>query len=206
MDLKEKNELLTNEQLTVEESNYSTSSKTDQIVLSNDLDLLERLHEKHSVGIYTRCKALFMNENIAKEAIPYILLEGYLHLSKTDVPDQEQFFNQLTYHLCLAIAHKAIANKNTQIFSAPSYSCDHPIQELFNKEILSLQPTQLRSVLNKISIGDKALLLMKYQDDMSIEEIAEIVDTDLEDAKLKLVNAQYITIEVKSNLSFQEYI
>lgn len=205
MDLKEKDEPLTNEQSFQEESNYSSPPQINQEVSRNDLDLLEELHKEYSAGIYSRCITLFRNDAIVKEAISYILLEGYLYLSNAnvDVSDQKQFFNHLTYHLCVDIAQKASLSNKVQVFSKPTFSSEYPIQKLFQKEILNLETTQLKEILNDIPIGDRALLLMKYQDDMSLEEIARTINHEIKETKIKLMNAQYIAIELKSNLAFK---
>lgn len=203
MDLKEKNELLPHEQSHQEESYYGNSSQINQEVSRNDLDLLDELHKKYSVGIYNRCITLFGNEAIVKEAISYILLEGYLYLSKatTDVPDRKQFFNHLTYHLSINIAQKASHRNKIQIFSTPTFNSDYPSQKLFQKEILNLDTIQLKEILDNIQIGDKALLLMRYQDDMSLEEIAKAINFEVEETQIKLRNAQKNAIELKSNLA-----
>lgn len=202
MDLKEKNELLINVQSNQQGSNYDKPSEKDRVIDENDLDLIEKFHKKYSIGIYTRCITLFNSDAIAKQAISYILLKGYLQLSNTDISNQQQIVNHLTYELCMDIAQKETVN-HFKVFSTPTASHDYQIEQLFEQEILSLEPKQLKEILNKISMGDKAILMMKYQDDMPIEEIAEIVALDIEEVKIRLANAQYITMELKSNLLFQ---
>ena len=203
MYLKGKKELLINPLPHHEKSKFTTSPKKDQVFLKNDINSVEDFYEKYSLGIYTRFMTLFKNEDIAKKAIPHILLKGYVHLFDTDLSNQEQFINFLTYQLCMDIAQDAKARRNVPIFSAPTSSHEYPIEELLEQEISPLDSKQLEEILSEIPLGDKAMLLMKYQDDMSIEQIAKIVDLDIEEVKIKLVNAQYIAMELKSNLLFQ---
>ncbi|TXB66224.1 RNA polymerase sigma factor, partial [Phaeodactylibacter luteus] len=63
-------------------------------------------------------------------------------------------------------------------------------EEISDKIILEIELTQLQQVLENIPTSDRMVLLMKYQDRMSIKEIAEILDKTESAVKMKIKRAK----------------
>lgn len=202
MDFKNKNELPTNEALIHNELITSSSTKKDS-ANKNDSDLIEELSLKYSTDIYSKCITLFNNESIAREAVPYVLLKAYVQLNKTAISNEAQLINQLTYGLCISVVQKAKIKK-ASVFSKPISNSDDSVDILLENKILELEVKQLKEILNQIPIGDKAVLMMRYQDKMSIEQIANVLETNAKEVKVKLINATYTAMELKSNLEVVE--
>ncbi len=57
--------------------------------------------------------------------------------------------------------------------------------------LLEMEVKKLKIVLDIIPVGDKAVLLMKYQDDMSIREISETLNKSESAIKMKLKRAKH---------------
>ena len=64
-------------------------------------------------------------------------------------------------------------------------------EEVHDEELMTMQVDRLRVVLDNIPVGDKAILLMKYQDDMQIKEIADILDKTESAIKMKIKRAKH---------------
>lgn len=56
--------------------------------------------------------------------------------------------------------------------------------------LLEMHVKRLKVILEKIPVTDKAILLMKYQDEMSIKEISEILDKSESAIKMKIKRAK----------------
>lgn len=93
---------------------------------------------------------------------------------------------------------------NASVFSESIPSSDDSIDKLLENKILSLEVKELKAILNQIPIGDKAVLLMRYQDKMPVEQIAKVLETNTKEVKVKLINATYTAMELKSNLEILE--
>ena len=63
--------------------------------------------------------------------------------------------------------------------------------EVEDHEILETSIGRLKIVLNKIPIGDKAILMMKYQDSMSIKEISAVLLKTESAVKMKIKRAKH---------------
>jgi DNA-directed RNA polymerase specialized sigma24 family protein len=48
----------------------------------------------------------------------------------------------------------------------------------------------LKEVLNLMNVEDKSILLMKYQDDMSIKDICTVIDKTESAVKMKILRAK----------------
>jgi len=64
-------------------------------------------------------------------------------------------------------------------------------EDVPDNELLEMEVSRLKVVLEKVPIGDKAILLMKYQDDMPIKEIAATLDKSESAVKMKIKRAKH---------------
>ena len=65
------------------------------------------------------------------------------------------------------------------------------IDEVHDEALLTMQADRLRVILDRIPVGDKAILLMKYQDDLQIKEIDDMLAKTESAIKLKLKRAKH---------------
>ena len=60
----------------------------------------------------------------------------------------------------------------------------------FDKELLEMDLHELKIVLEKLPVNDSAILLMKYQDELSIKEIAEVLNKTESAVKMQIKRAK----------------
>ena len=65
---------------------------------------------------------------------------------------------------------------------------------------------KLKTVLDNIPPGDRAILLMKYQDEMSIKEIADILDKTESAIKMKIKRAKAKAQDAKREIFREQLI
>ena len=65
------------------------------------------------------------------------------------------------------------------------------IEEVEDGALLEMEVSRLKKVLEEIPSGDRAVLLMKYQDELSIKEIAEILNKTESAIKMKIKRAKH---------------
>lgn len=76
-------------------------------------------------------------------------------------------------------------------------------EEIPDEALLEIETRQLKNILDKMSLGDKSLLLMKYQDDMSIKEMAVVLNKSESAVKMKLKRAKEKAQQLKDELFTQ---
>jgi DNA-directed RNA polymerase specialized sigma24 family protein len=68
---------------------------------------------------------------------------------------------------------------------------DDDVNEKMEEELmLKIKVTQVEKILNQINLEDKSVLLMKYSDDLGIQEIGEILNKSNSAVKMKLLRAR----------------
>ena len=101
---------------------------------------------------------------------------------------------RVTYNYCIDLLRKR--KKEEKLFSPEAEISDDIEEDIDDQEILEIEVKKLKIVLDMIPEGDKAVLMMKYQDDMSIKEIAQILNKTESSIKMKLKRAKHKTQKV----------
>ncbi|MEM6318121.1 MAG: sigma-70 family RNA polymerase sigma factor, partial [Bacteroidota bacterium] len=81
--------------------------------------------------------------------------------------------------------------KSGNIFSDEIERAPDLAEEVPDSALLEMEVRKLKVVLDNIPVGDKAVLLMKYQDDMSIKEISDSLNKSESAIKMKLKRAKH---------------
>lgn len=94
----------------------------------------------------------------------------------------------ITYNHCIDVIRKR--KKNASVFSEDIENTGEIAAEISDSALLEMEVSRLKVVLEAIPVGDKAVLLMKYQDEMQIREIAEALNKSESAVKMKLKRAK----------------
>src|SRR5690606_41479584 len=67
----------------------------------------------------------------------------------------------------------------------------------FESELFEIQYTQLQEIILQLSVEDRMILLMKYQDDLSVKEIMKILKLNDSAVKMRLQRARKKVLEIR---------
>jgi RNA polymerase sigma factor (sigma-70 family) len=148
------------------------------------------LYKRYAGKIYSKCLSLLKDETLAEDATQEIFMKIFTNLSR--FKERSKFSTwvySITYNYCIDFLRRR--KKMKAIFSDEMEKApDIPDQEISDKVLLELEIKKLKQVLDNIPPGDQAILLMKYQDQMSIKEIAEVFDITESAVKMRLKRAK----------------
>lgn len=158
------------------------------------------IYNRYSSKVYAKCISLLKNEAQARDATQEIFMKVFLNLSKFGQRSKfSTWVYSITYNYCIDFLRKQ--QKKQALFSE---EMDNPPDladaEVPDYELLEMEVTTLKKVLDEIPAGDKAVLLMKYQDEMSIKEMASILDKTESAVKMKIKRAKAKAMESKKSL------
>lgn len=168
---------------------------SDEDLVKNYLETQEsryfdKLYVKYSNKVFSKCISLLKNEALAQDATQDIFLKIFLNLSKFGGKSKfSTWIYSITYNYCIDLIRKAKKEKN--IFSEDIENAPDLAEEVPDSALLEIEVKKLKVILEKIPVGDKAVLLMKYQDDMSIKEISESLDKSESAIKMKIKRAKH---------------
>ncbi len=182
------------------ESNDKSRSSVKQLKRLKDEDLvtkaletanpiyLEELYDRYADKVYGKCIQMAKDEDLAKDLCQDILIKAF---SKLETFNKKSKFGtwlfQVTYSYCIDHFRKTqrYVHKPYEEEMVDSALTDNQDDVLDQQEV-ELKLTLVKRILNDIRIEEKVLILQKYQDQLSIAELAELYETTESAIKMKL--------------------
>ncbi len=133
---------------------------------------------------------MLSDEGLARDATQEIFIKILMNISKFN--EQSTFSTWLysiTYNFCIDIIRK---KKKLQILFTEDVSrIKNDIDEdVADSVLLEMKQERLSHVLDLLPPGDKAILLMKYNDDLPIKDIAETLNKTESAIKMQIMRAK----------------
>ncbi len=148
------------------------------------------LYKRYAAKIYSKCISLLKDEVLAADATQDIFVKLFLNLSKFSERSKfSTWVYSITYNYCIDFLRRK--KKERQLFSDEMENVPDQVDDIPDSQLLEMEVQRLKVVLDKIPSGDKAILLMKYQDGMPIVEIAEILNKSESAIKMRLKRAKH---------------
>ena len=158
------------------------------------------LYERYSPKIFAKCITLLKDEGLAQDATQEIFIKIFTNLTKFGGKSSfSTWVYSITYNFCIDFIRKKKKLQNVfseDIEKAPDIEDDG----ISDKELLELEISLLKRVLDDLPLGDRVILLMKYQDGTSIKEIAETLDKTESAVKMKIKRAKERAKKLKQTL------
>lgn len=164
----------------------------------------DQLYKRYSSKIYGKSLSLLKNEEMAHDATQDIFIKILLNLAKFSGKSRfSTWIYSITYNYCIDAIRKRKKDRSTSIDDV-SELYDMADDDIEDKFLMEMNVKRLKVVLNKIPVGDKAILLMKYQDSMSIKEIGHIVQKSESAVKMKIKRAKQKFRKVHNEIFVEE--
>lgn len=182
----------------------SDSQLVEQIVLQNNPLLFEILYDRYSKIVYNKCYGFSKSIDEAKDLTQDVFLHLYLKLPTFKGNSKfSTWLYALTYNYCTnyvnrdkgrKIKDKVVQNKDLE---------NEKISLAVNDEsIFQMRSDRLKKALELISAEDRSILLLKYQDEVSIKELVNILDIGESAVKMRLKRAKLKVLETYKKLPF----
>lgn len=147
------------------------------------------IYNRYSGKVYAKCISLLKDEVNAADALQEVFIKIILKLSKFKGNSKlSTWIYAITYNHCIDLVRRKKRLSTTLEEDIEKY--DDVEDEIDDAEILETNISRLRTVLDKMKIVDKSILLMKYQDGMSIKEISGTFDKSESAIKMQIKRAK----------------
>ncbi len=143
---------------------------------------------------------MLSDEGMARDATQDIFIKILGSLARfTEKSSFSTWLYAVTYNYCIDIIRRR--KKNLLIFTEdPGKISDEIETDVPDSLILDMETRRLERVMDKIPPGDRAILNMKYIDDMPVREIAEVLHKTESAIKMQLMRAKAKAQEVYHEL------
>lgn len=147
------------------------------------------IYSRYANKVYAKCLSMLKNESLAVDACQDIFLKIFLNLARFEEKSQfSTWVYSITYNYCIDSLRKH--KKENEIFKYEKEIKDETAYEEGDYEIFEIESQKLDKVMELIPSEDKAILLMKYEQSMSIKDISEIMDKTESAIKMKIKRAK----------------
>ena len=174
-----------------------------EILEHNRSELFAVLYKKYEPKVLDKCYSLLKDKELAKEFTADILTRTYERLgSFKKTASFSSWLYSITYNYCIDYL------RTKKKLHYPNWNDSNEIPEIIDEqdeEAAQISYEELIKALEKIHPEEKTLILMKYQDNISIKEIAAALRVSESAAKMRLkrAKARILYIIKESNEQFK---
>ena len=170
-----------------------------KIVSNNNTMLFGVLYDRFSERVYNKCLGFARDSDEAQDLTQDVFLKLFEKLASFKGNSKfSTWLYSFTYNHCVNYVNRNTAKKMEKK-AVSSDEIKDEIDEIEDSSLMSLKAKKLKKALELISPNDKMLLLMKYQDNVSIKDIADVLNLGESAVKMRLKRAKEKLITVYKN-------
>lgn len=187
---------------------HNTNTLTDEqlvenIVSSNDTMLFEVLYDRFAQLVYNKCYGFASSSQEAEDLTQDVFLKLFVKLRTFKGKSKfSTWLYAFTYNHCVNYVNRNNSKKiEKQSVDTEHLSEDYSYTEEDDCTINELKTEKLKEAIELISPEEKMILLLKYQDFLSIKELAEILELGESAVKMRLKRAKDKLINVYNDIT-----
>ncbi len=177
---------------TIVSSSYKTMSDeeaVEQYLRTQNVNYFNLIYDRYTNKVYAKCISMLKDNEAAEDATQEIFVKILLSLSRfTGKSKFSTWIYSITYNYCIDMIRRE--KKDMEVAVNDFSRIDTEDDNLHDAEILETNISRLRVILNHMSAEDKSILMMKYQDDLSIREICDMLNKTESAIKMKILRAK----------------
>lgn len=187
--------LLTKQRLTDEELVF-------KIKLTNDTKLFSELYDRFSQVVFNKCYSFSKSKEEAEDLMHDIFVRLYLKIESFKGTSKfSTWLYSFVYNHCVNYVQRDSYKKLERVTVVTDEVkeldfCD----EVEDNYLLSLKAKKLEKALQLVDSSEKIILLMKYQDGMSIKEIQRVLNLGESAVKMRVKRAKNKIVEIYNTL------
>lgn len=178
----------------------SDNELVHRIVKSNDSQLFAVLYDRHVSTVYNKCYGFASSKEEAQDLAHDVFIKLFVKLRTfKGTAKFSTWLYSFTYNFCVNYVTRNNYKKNEKNieYEIPDSGSNEDTSE---SELFELKAEKLAKAIELINPSDKIILLMKYQDDFSVKEIANSLELGESAVKMRLKRAREKVISVYKNL------
>jgi len=168
------------------------------IVIKNDTLLFEILYDRYEKLVYNKCRGFSRSDDEAEDLTQDIFLKLFVKLKTFKGKSKfSTWLYAFTYNHCVNYVNRNTAKKiEKQSVDAENLKSEYYNPEEDERVIRNLKVEKLKVALEKISAEEKMILLLKYQDSLSIKDLTKVLDIGESAVKMRLKRAKEKLVNV----------
>ncbi|MBE7628670.1 RNA polymerase sigma factor [Tenacibaculum piscium] len=173
-----------------------------KIVEKNDSHLFAVLYDRYASVVYNKCYGFSKNKEEAQDLTHDVFIRLFVKLRT--FKNKSKFSTWLysfTYNFCVNYVQRNKEKKKEKVTIVTDQIRENSDEdEIDDATLFELKSDKLAKALEIISAPEKMILLMKYQDDMTIKEISDVLSLGDSAVKMRLKRAKEKVIKAYNAL------
>lgn len=161
----------------------------NQYLRTQDNRFLTLIYDRYADKVFRKCISLVKSEALAEDLMHDIMIKVFANLAQFKATAKfSTWIYSVTYNYCIDYLRKSKKRLTKQLDD--NFDEKEDIQEMEDQELLNLEISRLKVVIEDLAIEEKSILLMKYQDDLSIKDIQSMWNLSESAVKMRLKRAK----------------
>lgn len=147
------------------------------------------LYDRYSTKVFQKCVGMTRNQELAQDLTHDIFLKAFVNLKKFDHRSRfGTWLYSITFNYCLDHLRKDQKNRTTELNE--DLTVADGAEDRHEMELLSMRSDRLETVLDALEPADRGILLMKYQDELSVKDMMEVLGLAESAVKMRAMRAR----------------
>ncbi len=178
-------------------AHLSDEELVEQIVASNDPMLFEKLYDRYAKMVYNKCYGFAKSDDEAQDLTQDVFLQLFIKLRTFKGKSKfSTWLYSFTYNFCVNYINRNKQRKirdKSVLVEETEYKLTEDVPD---ESLYEMKADRLKKALEMISVEDKSLLLLKYQDGASIKDLVNLMDLGESAVKMRLKRAKERLLEI----------
>ncbi|AUC86731.1 RNA polymerase subunit sigma-70 [Polaribacter sp. ALD11] len=173
-----------------------------EIVRTNNTELFATLYDRFSTVVYNKCYSFSKSKEEAEDLVHDVFVRLFVKLKTFKGTSKfSTWLYSFTYNFCVNYVQRNSYKKKEKVTVVTDQIKENDsFEEVEEANLLELKSKKLAKVLTLIDPSEKMILLMKYQEEMSIKEIKEILNIGESAVKMRIKRAKAKVIKLYEEL------
>ncbi len=180
---------------------FSDEELVNIIVTQNNTLLFGILYDRYANKIFNKCLGFSRSEAEALDLTQDVFLNIFVKLGSFKEKSKfSSWVYALTYNFCVNYVNRNKARKIKDKSSPVEDQENTMTAEVDDKELFDLRSEKLQKALTLIEPEERSLLLLKYQDDVSVKELCSLLELGESAVKMRLKRAKARVVQTYNSL------
>ena len=169
-------------------SKYTDLELIEALINEKDNKWFAILYDRYASRVYNKCILLTHSTEAAKDLTHDIFIKVFIHIR--EFKGTSTFFSWLfaiTYNTCINYLRKSKMYNDVPFDDEKNQLV---ADEIDDGDLMEIELSRLKILLEEIPTDDKIILLLKYQDGMSINEIGQVFKIGESATKMRISRAK----------------
>ncbi len=172
----------------------------EKVVSTGNTACFAIIYDRYAPLVYQKCYGFTKNTSEAQDLTQDIFLKLFIGLKSFKGKSKfSTWLYALTYNFCVNYVTRD-KNKQIQKDKVPVEEADNLLVEIDDSVFLNFSVSKLEQALEMIPTEDKLILLLKYQDELPIKEIIQILHIGESAAKMRIKRAKARLVKIYNNI------